>query len=51
MNNGNMVGAPDDIFSLPAFAATPAAHRALITMDGDFIFSASACARPTPCAN
>ncbi len=31
MNNGNMVGGKDDVFSLPAFAATPAAaSRALI---------------------
>ena len=38
MNNGNMVGAPDDIFSLPAFAATPAAaNRALIAMDGLYL--------------
>jgi iron complex transport system substrate-binding protein len=38
MNNGNMVGAPDDIFSLPAFAATPAAaKRALIGMDGLYL--------------
>jgi iron complex transport system substrate-binding protein len=33
-----MVGAPDDIFSLPAFAATPAAaNRALIAMDGLYL--------------
>jgi iron complex transport system substrate-binding protein len=38
MNNGNMVGSPDDIFSLPAFAATPAAaKRALIAMDGLYL--------------
>jgi iron complex transport system substrate-binding protein len=38
MNNGNMVGSPDDIFSLPAFAATPAAAtRALIGMDGLYL--------------
>ena len=38
MNNGNMVGNPDDIFSLPAFAATPAAaKRALIGMDGLYL--------------
>jgi iron complex transport system substrate-binding protein len=38
MNNGNMVGAPDDLFSLPAFAATPAAaNRALIAMDGLYL--------------
>jgi iron complex transport system substrate-binding protein len=38
MNNGNMVGNPDDIFSLPAFAATPAASkRALIGMDGLYL--------------
>jgi iron complex transport system substrate-binding protein len=38
MNNGNMVSAPDDIFSLPAFAATPAAARhALIGMDGLYL--------------
>jgi iron complex transport system substrate-binding protein len=38
MNNGNMVGAPDDIFALPAFAATPAAaKRALIAMDGLYL--------------
>jgi iron complex transport system substrate-binding protein len=38
MNNGNMVGNPNDIFSLPAFAATPAAaKRALIGMDGLFL--------------
>jgi iron complex transport system substrate-binding protein len=38
MNNGNMVGARDDIFALPAFAATPAAaKRALIAMDGLYL--------------
>jgi iron complex transport system substrate-binding protein len=38
MNNGNVVGNPDDIFSLPAFAATPAgAKRALIGMDGLYL--------------
>jgi iron complex transport system substrate-binding protein len=38
MNNGKMVGNPDDIFSLPAFAATPAAaKRALIGMDGLYL--------------
>jgi iron complex transport system substrate-binding protein len=38
MNNGNMVGNPDDVFSLPAFAATPAAaKRALIGMDGLYL--------------
>ena len=38
MNNGNMVGAADEIFSLPAFAATPAAaKRALIGMDGLYL--------------
>jgi iron complex transport system substrate-binding protein len=38
MNNGNMVGASDEIFSLPAFAATPAAaKRALIGMDGLYL--------------
>jgi iron complex transport system substrate-binding protein len=38
MNNGNMVGDQDDIFSLPAFAATPAAaRRALIGMDGLYL--------------
>ena len=38
MNNGNMVGAPDEIFSLPAFTATPAAaKRALIGMDGLYL--------------
>jgi iron complex transport system substrate-binding protein len=40
MNNGNMVGNPDDIFSLPAFAATPAAaKRVLIGMDGLYLLS------------
>jgi iron complex transport system substrate-binding protein len=38
MNNGNMVGGKDDIFSLPAFSATPAAaNRALIGMDGLYL--------------
>jgi iron complex transport system substrate-binding protein len=38
MNNGNMVGNPDDIFALPAFSATPAAaKRALIGMDGLYL--------------
>jgi iron complex transport system substrate-binding protein len=38
MNNGNMVGGKDEIFSLPAFAATPAAtKRALIGMDGLYL--------------
>jgi iron complex transport system substrate-binding protein len=38
MNNGKMVGNPDDIFSLPAFAATPAAaKRTLIGMDGLYL--------------
>jgi iron complex transport system substrate-binding protein len=38
MNNGNMVGGRDDIFSLPAFAATPAAtNRTLIGMDGLYL--------------
>jgi iron complex transport system substrate-binding protein len=38
MNTGNMVGNPDDIFSLPAFAATPAAaKRVLIGMDGLYL--------------
>jgi iron complex transport system substrate-binding protein len=38
MNNGNMVGALDDVFSLPAFAATPAAAKpALIAMDGLYL--------------
>jgi iron complex transport system substrate-binding protein len=38
MNNGNMVGNPDDTFALPAFSATPAAaKRALIGMDGLYL--------------
>jgi iron complex transport system substrate-binding protein len=38
MNNGNMVGTPDDIFALPAFATTPAAaNHALIAMDGLYL--------------
>jgi iron complex transport system substrate-binding protein len=38
MNNGNMVGGKDEIFSLPAFAATPAAtKRALVGMDGLYL--------------
>jgi iron complex transport system substrate-binding protein len=38
MTNGNMVGGKDEIFSLPAFAATPAAaNRALIAMDGVYL--------------
>jgi iron complex transport system substrate-binding protein len=38
MNNGNLVGAPDEVFSSPAFAATPAAaKRALIGMDGLYL--------------
>jgi iron complex transport system substrate-binding protein len=38
MNNGNMVGDTNDIFSLPAFAATPAAaKRSLIGMDGLYL--------------
>jgi iron complex transport system substrate-binding protein len=38
MNNGNMVGNPDDIFALSAFSATPAAaKRALIGMDGLYL--------------
>jgi iron complex transport system substrate-binding protein len=38
MTNGNLVGAADEIFSLPAFAATPAAaKRALIAMDGLYL--------------
>jgi iron complex transport system substrate-binding protein len=38
MNNGNLVGAADEVFSLPAFTATPAAaSRALIGMDGLYL--------------
>lgn len=38
MTNGNLVGDKDEIFSLPAFAATPAAaKRALIAMDGVYL--------------
>jgi iron complex transport system substrate-binding protein len=38
MTNGNQVGAPDEIFSLPAFAATPAAAKhALLGMDGLYL--------------
>jgi iron complex transport system substrate-binding protein len=38
MNNANMVGGNDDIFSLPAFSVTPAAvNRALIGMDGLYL--------------
>ena len=38
MTNGNMVGGKDEMFSLPAFAATPAAaNRALIGMDGLYL--------------
>jgi len=38
MTNGNMVGGQDEIFSLPAFSATPAAtNRALIAMDGVYL--------------
>jgi iron complex transport system substrate-binding protein len=38
MTNGNLVGDKGEIFSLPAFAATPAvADRALIGMDGVYL--------------
>ncbi len=38
MTNGNMVGDKDEIFSTPAFSATPAAaNRALIGMDGLYL--------------
>jgi iron complex transport system substrate-binding protein len=38
MTNGDLVGDRDAIFSLPAFAATPAAaHRAVIAMDGVYL--------------
>jgi iron complex transport system substrate-binding protein len=38
MNNGNLVGDKDEVFSLPAFVATPAAaNRALIGMDGLYL--------------
>jgi iron complex transport system substrate-binding protein len=38
MNNANMVGGKDDVFSLPAFSATPAAaNRSLIGMDGLYL--------------
>jgi iron complex transport system substrate-binding protein len=38
MTNGNLVGASDEMFSLPALAATPAAaRRALIGMDGLYL--------------
>jgi iron complex transport system substrate-binding protein len=38
MNNGSLVGAARDIFSLPSFAATPAAtNNSLIGMDGLYL--------------
>lgn len=38
MSNGNLVGAADEIFALPSFAATPAAaKKALVTMDGLYL--------------
>jgi iron complex transport system substrate-binding protein len=38
MTNGNLVGASEEVFSLPAFAATPAAaSHALIGMDGLYL--------------
>jgi iron complex transport system substrate-binding protein len=38
MTNGNLVGDKDEVFSLPAFAATPAAtNQELIAMDGIYL--------------
>jgi iron complex transport system substrate-binding protein len=38
MSNGSMVGGADEVFSLPAFAATPAAaKRAFLGMDGLYL--------------
>jgi iron complex transport system substrate-binding protein len=38
MTNGNLVGAADEMFALPSFAATPAAaKKALVAMDGNYL--------------